>query len=434
MPLQLRRTSWGLLSIVVLLCLTWVQAGAAATPPAGSVGTATPRFDWAGQVYAFGTVFDVRQCQEQAADPANVNCDHVQLTAQNSGSVTVTINWEDPNDDFDLLVCRPGDDPGETPGDFFTGDECAGLSTDYVTVAAAQNFPPSTSESVTFMGVAGTTYEIRVVPFAVAGGLTTCPEVTDPITGLAAVAGYCGTATFQGTGGGNDGGGNGGGGIDPPVWISDTTVVEGDAGLPEAVFTLTMGWETAVPATVSFSTVDLTATGGDDYVPTTGQATFAPGTTRTTIRVPIRADLTDEADERFAVNLHVGTPMVVKIFDEQGVATIRDDDWRKYIEANVETADGRLMAWVRQGNAGRVYYQDKTTRFYGLWITKATFDDLTRSARIEGSGYKNGRRTTFVLETKDSAVGGLDSFTLTLGDGTTISPLLIKSGDIKYAA
>ena len=107
--------------------------------------------------------------------------------------------------------------------------------------------------------------------------------------------------------------------------ISDVTIVEGDAGVTNAVFTVTLDAPDVVAVTVIASTADDTATSPLDYVglPAT-LITFAPGETTQTITVPINGDTIDEGDETFFVNLT--TPVNATIADAQGVGTITDDD------------------------------------------------------------------------------------------------------------
>jgi hypothetical protein len=72
--------------------------------------------------------------------------------------------------------------------------------------------------------------------------------------------------------------------------------------------------------TVDYSTVDGTATAGQDYTSTSGTLSFLSGETSKTIQIPILDDATTEPDERFTVELRntlsmesVGSPAVVNV-------------------------------------------------------------------------------------------------------------------------
>lgn len=72
---------------------------------------------------------------------------------------------------------------------------------------------------------------------------------------------------------------------------------------------------------VSYSTANGTAIAGADYTATSGILTFAPFEAAKTIRVPVRADNVDEADETFFVKLSAPTNATVQV--AQSTVTIR---------------------------------------------------------------------------------------------------------------
>jgi subtilisin family serine protease len=108
------------------------------------------------------------------------------------------------------------------------------------------------------------------------------------------------------------------------VAINDITLVEGNAGTSQAIFTLTRVGSTAAALSVSFATSDGTATAGSDYVAASGTATIAAGQTTTTIAVTINGDNLVEPNETFNVNL--SDPVGGTISDALGVGTISNDD------------------------------------------------------------------------------------------------------------
>src|SRR5690606_37058422 len=113
---------------------------------------------------------------------------------------------------------------------------------------------------------------------------------------------------------------------------NDVSLTEGDAGMTNAIFTVTLADATAaalgvratVPVTVDYATADGTATAPGDYTATNGTLTFAPGETTKTIAVPVVGDTAIEPNETFFVNL--SNPTNATIADGQGIGTITNDD------------------------------------------------------------------------------------------------------------
>ncbi len=61
------------------------------------------------------------------------------------------------------------------------------------------------------------------------------------------------------------------------VAVSDTSVIEGDSGTQDMVFTVTRGGDTTGTTTVAWTTENRTATAGSDFVAASGQLVFEPG-------------------------------------------------------------------------------------------------------------------------------------------------------------
>jgi chitinase len=236
-----------------------------------------------------------------------------------------------------------------------------------------------------------------------------------------------------------------GGGLDPPVSISNARVVEGDAGVSYAVFTLTMPTATISPVTVNYVTADptvtqtFTATAGVDYLAQSGTVVFAPGQTRTTLSVAVLGELVPEQNETFIVRLFLPAPpgVVAKIEDPQGIATIVNDDWGRSVSGsgrlgNVVSGEGTFsLRAVEWRTRGKLSFRQGAVRFYSSGLTLISFNDVTRSATIEGTGWNAGKSVTFVLEVTDNGAGALDGFVLTLSDGFRATGPL-TSGDIQY--
>jgi len=110
----------------------------------------------------------------------------------------------------------------------------------------------------------------------------------------------------------------------PTISISDVSVTEGNAGATNAVFTLSLSYASALPASINFSTANGTAASGSDYVATNGIVNFPPGTTNQTLTVRVNGDVLSESNETFFVNL--SNPTNTIIAEGQGVGTINDED------------------------------------------------------------------------------------------------------------
>jgi hypothetical protein len=111
----------------------------------------------------------------------------------------------------------------------------------------------------------------------------------------------------------------------PGIAISDApTVVEGNSGTVNAVFTVSIVGAHSGNISVGYSTANGTATAGADYTATSGTLTFGPGESTKTISVPVKGDTLDEYDEQLFVNLSSAAGGVIT--DSQGTGTIQDDD------------------------------------------------------------------------------------------------------------
>ncbi len=109
------------------------------------------------------------------------------------------------------------------------------------------------------------------------------------------------------------------------VSISDATIIEGDSGNQQVIFTVTRTGGAAA-FDVTYTTADGTATSaGGDYYGKASTVSFGIGVNKQTISVTVRGDRIIEPDETFYVNLS-GVTNGAKITKGQGVGTILNDD------------------------------------------------------------------------------------------------------------
>lgn len=119
----------------------------------------------------------------------------------------------------------------------------------------------------------------------------------------------------------------------PPSTLSidDVSLPEGNAGITQFIFTVTLTPASASTVSVDYATIDDTAKAGSDYSSTSGTLTFSPGVTSQTVTVQVNGDTTVESNKTFFVNLT--NPSNATIADAQGVGTIVDDDSSSTVNA-----------------------------------------------------------------------------------------------------
>ena len=101
---------------------------------------------------------------------------------------------------------------------------------------------------------------------------------------------------------------------------------------------------------VDYSTIDGTATAGEDYTATSGTLTFAPGETEKTVTVPILDDAIDEGKEKFTVRLSnpQGAYLRKKHRDATGVIVNEDPLPEMWLSRFGRTAAGHTMDAVAE--------------------------------------------------------------------------------------
>ena len=112
--------------------------------------------------------------------------------------------------------------------------------------------------------------------------------------------------------------------VTPSLSIDNVSVVEGNTGTINAVFTVTLSPPSAQTVTVDYTTANGTATAGSDYTAVGNSLTFAPGETTQPISIAVTGDTVVEANETFFVNLDNASG--ANISDDSGQGTITNDD------------------------------------------------------------------------------------------------------------
>jgi VCBS repeat-containing protein len=107
--------------------------------------------------------------------------------------------------------------------------------------------------------------------------------------------------------------------------ISDASLVEGDEGVADMLFTVTRTGGSDGAVSASWNVALGSAGSADIGTPLSGTVAFAAGETSATIRIPIIGDLLAEPNETFSVILSAPTGGAT-IADASGLGTIRNDD------------------------------------------------------------------------------------------------------------
>jgi hypothetical protein len=131
----------------------------------------------------------------------------------------------------------------------------------------------------------------------------------------------------------------------PTIRIGDVSIVEGNSGIQNAIFPVTLSTALNTYLYVNVATKDGSAT-ATDYVPGQAIVTFAPGETSKSFTVGVRGDTTVEPDETFTVT-----------------GTLYNDynNFGKYVTITNGTCtivnDDMGMAWIKvaAGTKGRMF-------------------------------------------------------------------------------
>jgi len=124
----------------------------------------------------------------------------------------------------------------------------------------------------------------------------------------------------------------------PILTVTNASVVEGNAGTTNLVFTVTSNIAATSAIAVTYATADGTATAGQDYTATNGTLNIAVGATSGTVVVPVSGDTTIESDETFT--LVVTAPANATVAGGTITGTITNDDFPTVSIADVSVLEG----------------------------------------------------------------------------------------------
>lgn len=110
----------------------------------------------------------------------------------------------------------------------------------------------------------------------------------------------------------------------PSLSVDDVSIVEGDSGVANMTFTVTLNAASAQTVSVNYRTVNGTAIAGDDYLAKSGTLTFAPAETTKTFTVAVPGDTLVESNKQFTVLL--SGAVNANIADASGTGTIFENE------------------------------------------------------------------------------------------------------------
>ena len=141
--------------------------------------------------------------------------------------------------------------------------------------------------------------------------------------------------------------------INRTVSVADASATEGPDATMEFTVTLNAVDDCATE-TVHWTTVDGTATAGEDYAGATGTLTFGPGETSKTVRVAVLNDAEDDSGEMFTLRLSNASGATIA--DGEATGTIADE------EPTVESTL-RIDGVPQVGNTLRVLVDERRARY-----------------------------------------------------------------------
>ncbi len=151
----------------------------------------------------------------------------------------------------------------------------------------------------------------------------------------------------------------------PSLSINDVSVVEGDVGTTDAVFTVSLSTPSGLLVRAQIGTANGTATAGADYFQTNRVLNFPPGTTNQKFTVRIIGDTIFETNETFLVRITgINNATIAR---SPGVGTILDDDF-KVTTVQLAGSDARLSFTTQTNQTYRVERTDEL-RATAVWTT-----------------------------------------------------------------
>ncbi|HPC82278.1 MAG TPA: M14 family zinc carboxypeptidase [Thermoanaerobaculaceae bacterium] len=208
---------------------------------------------------------------------------------------------------------------------------------------------------------------------------------------------------------------------EPQTSIADVAWPEGNSGVSDAVFTVSLSVPACAPSSIAFEATGGTAMPGVDFQAVSGTLEFARGQQSRTLAVPVLGDRVAENDETFFVDL--SAPAGLSILRGRATGTILNDD---------------VAGIVVAPTSGLVVSETGSTATFKITLTSQPTADvvvaLTSSDPTEGKVSGNVTLTPTNWSAGATAtVTGIDDFVIDGNQAFTITTSPVASLDPFYA-
>ncbi|HRH59442.1 MAG TPA: multicopper oxidase domain-containing protein [Chitinophagaceae bacterium] len=153
----------------------------------------------------------------------------------------------------------------------------------------------------------------------------------------------------------------------PSISISNSSIKEGNSGIMQMNFTVTLSSPYTQAVMVNYKTKDITAAAPSDYTAVNGTLTFNAGETIKTISVGIIGDVLPETDETFKVTL--SNPVNASIAVGSGKGKITNDDFGAIAAGAIENS-------IKVNNGIKIFPNPVTNGLVNISISPAYTEPL----------------------------------------------------------
>jgi Calx-beta domain len=193
---------------------------------------------------------------------------------------------------------------------------------------------------------------------------------------------------------------------EPVLSVTDVSAVEGNAGIRHLAFVVSLTGASDVDASVDFATADGTATGGIDFVATSGTLAVPAGETTGVVDVVVKGDTTYEANEHLSLTLSNPSNAVIGAGAAQGTI-VNDDKMRTTLSLRAVRKPRTVMAkgLLEATKAGHRVTATLFRKQHGSFRKIAAKTVKVRSFRDrDGDGKTDGTYTAKFLRSKTGGV------------------------------
>lgn len=199
----------------------------------------------------------------------------------------------------------------------------------------------------------------------------------------------------------------------PTLAIDDVTVIEGNSGTKDAVFTVTIDGESSTSVSTQWATANGTAQAGSDYVgPRSGQLQWGSGDASPRfVTIRVIGDTVDELTEAFFARL--SSPAGVSYLDSEGIGTIVDNERAVVlIKEDVSVQEGNAAVFTVQ--LTRPSNRRVSVELFTANVTATAGDYTSVTRTISWNPGRNEDQTVSVATTADAIDEPRESYRVAL--------------------